>query len=196
MITSKKDPIEVLKQSLAYKTRKVDTVALNEYHYINSACFGVDSIIANHVRDIIQIPLVPQSKSYIVSIMQHIFQYQFDEVTIYSEGKCLYEGSVTLCALNNGQYYGGGFPITSNASIQDGYFDICVVEKVPYAKMPHLLTLLFKRKLDKRKEVHSFRVKEAEVVCGNSCNLDGEEVKCQNYQFKIDPLSLNMVIFK
>lgn len=195
-LTSQKQVIQLLKQSLKQDCQKVDTILLNDRYYINSACFGVDSVIANHVHDIVQIPLVPQSKSYIISILQHVFSYQHDEVTLYSEGKCLYQGKVTLCTLNNGQYYGGGFPITPQANIQDGYIDVCIVDQLPNVKIPYMLSVLFKRQLHKRKEVHYFRVKEAQIICQNNCNLDGEEYQSPHYHFQIVPASLNMVVYE
>lgn len=194
-LTAQKDLIILLKESLKHECHKVDTILLNDRYYINSACFGVDSVIANHVHDVIQIPLVPQSKSYIVSILQHVFSYQHDEVALYSKGECLYKGKVILCTLNNGQYYGGGFPITPQADIQDGYFDVCIVDQLPNVKIPYMLSVLFKRQLHKRKEVHYFRLKEAQIICKNDCNLDGEQYQSHRYYFQIVPASLNIVIY-
>lgn len=195
-LTKEKNPAHILKKSLSLKAQKVDTVLINDTYYMNSACFGVDSVIANHVHDTPDIVFVSESKSYIVSVLQHVFRYQNDEVTFMSEGKCLYKGKVTLCTLNNGRYYGGGFPITPQADIQDGYIDVCIVDKVPKAKIPYLLIFLIRGKLHKRREAHYFRVKEATVYCENSCNLDGEEYKKDHYDFQIAPQSLNLVLEK
>ncbi len=194
-LTNEKSPYKLLKQSLQLKTQKVDTIQLNDFYYINSACFGVDSVIANHVHDTPDIPFVPESKSYVVSILQNVFQYGFDNITVTSGKQCLYKGRITLCTVNNGKYYGGGFCITPQASIQDGYMDLCIAEKVPKYKIPYLLTYLLSHQLHKRKEVHMFKLKEATIICEQSCNVDGEEIKQKAYHFKICPASLNMVIF-
>lgn len=195
-LTKEKKPLQLLKQSLNLPTTKVDTILMNDTYYINAACFGVDSVIANHVHDTPDIPLVPESKSYIVSILQNVFRYHFDKVTIMSEGKCLYQGQVTLCTLNNGQYYGGGFQIIPQADIRDGYIDICIVDKLPKTKIPYMVGLLVAHAIDKRKEVHYFKVKEATVFCENSCNMDGEEIKAELYYFQIQHSSLNLVLYQ
>lgn len=196
MLTNEKDIMKILKKSLNQPASQIDTIRLNDHYYINAACFGVDRVIANHLRDIVNIPFVPQSKGYLVSIAQHIFQYKFDKVTLYSQNQCLFSGPVTLCAINNACYYGGGFPITPEAIIDDGYIDIRIVDKVPYRKMPRLLSLMLKRKLSTRKESHYFKVKEARVVCEQSCNMDGERIHESEYKFNIEPLSLNIVRWK
>ena len=43
--------------------------------------------------------------------------------------------------MNNAKYYGGGFQITPQANIEDGYMDICVVDKIPKAKIPYMTTI-------------------------------------------------------
>lgn len=196
ILTNEKDPIELLKRSLSCQSQKVDTVKINDHYYLNTACFGVDSVIANHVHDTPDIPFVPESKSYIVSILQHVFKYDFGRVRIESEGKVIFDDPVTVCTLNNGQYFGGGFRITPQADIQDGYLDVCVVDKLPKAKIPYILTFLIREKLDKRKEVHFFKLKEADVYTSNPGNIDGEEYNAQHYHFEVMPGSLNLVMYK
>ena len=196
VLTNKKNPVQLLEQSLTCSCQKVDTIFMSDLYYINSACFGLDSIIATHVHDTPHVPLIPESKSYIVSILQHVFQYAYDEVEVKSGGQLLYRGPVTLCTVNNGQYYGGGFQITPQAKINDGYMDICIVEKIPKVKIPYVLTFLLRHQLHKRKEVHYYQVKDAHVIAKNSCNMDGEEVIKKEYDFQIIPKSLNLVVYK
>lgn len=195
-LTSMKKPKEILEESLQYETQKVDAIALNDTYYINAACFGLDSVIANHVHDTPNIPLVPDSKSYIISILQNTMKYKDHSVTIYSDGKLLYQGNMILCTLNNAQYYGGGFQIIPHADIQDGYMDICVVDQVPKWKIPYMVERLVRHKLNGRKDVHYFRVKNAKVICQYACNIDGEEKQYDHYDFQIKPECLNIVTFK
>lgn len=196
MLTQERNPVKLLKQSLHCTSQKIDTILLNDRYFINAACFGVDSVIASHVHDTPNIPIVPESKSYIVSILQQVFQYQYDEVEIISEGEILFKGPVTLCTLNNAKYYGGGFQITPQANIEDGYMDICVVDKIPKAKIPYMLTFLLNKTLHKRKEVHYFKVKEAIVHTSQTCNMDGEDVQYAQYHLKIIPKSINIVQYQ
>ena len=68
-LTKEKNPYQILKQSLHKQAKLVDTVLMNERYYINAAYFGVDSVIANHIHDTPNIPLVPESQGYIISIL-------------------------------------------------------------------------------------------------------------------------------
>lgn len=194
-LTKEKNPVILLQQSLKLSAQKVDVIQLNDLYYINVACFGLDSVIANHVHDTPHIPFVPDSKSYIISILQNVLKYKDHDVQIFNQNQLLFQGEMTLCAVNNAQYYGGGFQIIPHANIQDGYIDICVVDKIPKWKIPYMVERLVRHKLQNRQDVHYFHVKDAKVICRYSCNVDGEEVKYDEYNFKIIPACLNMVLY-
>lgn len=195
-LTKEKDPCVLLKRSLSLSCQKVDTVLLNEHYYINAACFGLDSVIANHVHDMPHIPFIPQSKSYVLSVLRHVWSYRYHQVKIVSEHQCLFQGRTTLCTVNNAQYYGGGFQIIPQADIQDGYIDICVVDQVPLFKIPYLLIYLLSHRLNRRREVHYYRVKKATFYCQQSANVDGEEMSADRYDFQVCPQSLNLVVYE
>ena len=192
-LTKEKNPARILKQSLHKQAKLVDTILINDQYYINSACFGVDSVIANHVHDTPDIPLVPESKSYIISILQHVFRYRFHHVKVMSQNQCLYNGPITLCTFNNGQYYGGGFQITPQASINDGYIDVCIVDQVPKKRIPYLVSLLVAHQIAHRPEVHYYQVKEADIFCDYDSNIDGELYQSHHYHIEIQPLSIQIV---
>lgn len=194
VLTNEKDPLKILKNSLIHQTKTIDVIQLNDYYYINSACFGLDSIIANHVHDTPHIPFIPESKSYIVSIFQHVLQYSFEHVRMVSEGKCIYDEKMILCTVNNGCYYGGGFPITPQALLDDGYIDVCVVDHLPKWKIPYMIFFLLKKQLHKRKEVHYFKLKQLDVYCStHCCNMDGEETFFDSCHFQVIPAAIKIV---
>ena len=58
------------------------------------------------------------------------------------------------------------------------------------------MTYLLSHQLHKRHEVHYYKVKEATVYCQQSCNMDGEEMKAEEYHFQVVPQSLNLIIYE
>jgi len=189
-ISNEKDQQKILQKSLSMKARKVDTALINDRYYINSACFGLDSIIANNVHTGMNIPFMPE---YIMSIIKNILQYRARQIKIYSQGQLLFDGPMILCTVNNGQYYGGGFRITPNARFDDGSLDLCVVDALARRKIPYMLFLLIKNKLEHRQEVHYFSVQQLSIECSYHCNLDGEEVQYPHYHIQVIPSSLRLV---
>ena len=196
-LTDKKDPEEILRSSLNAEVEKIDCIKMNDQYYINTACFGVDSVIGTHVHDVEDIPFVPKSQSYIVSILKHVFKFDFGEVELHGDGQLLYKGNITVLTINNGQYYGGGFMITPQADMKDGYMDIVVCDQVPKSKIPGLFLSVLRKTHLSKKQVKSFKVKEAYLKTMNSGNLDGEEVPVVGeYHFSVIPESINLVMYK
>lgn len=189
-LNQEKDCKKILERSLMMKSRKVDAALINDRYYINSACFGLDSIIANNVHTGVNIPFMPK---YIIGILKNVLQYRSRQVKIYDQEQLLFEGPMILCTINNGQYYGGGFRIIPHASIIDGMLDVCVVDALPRWKIPYMLSLLVRNKLEHRKEVHYFSLKHVSIECSYSCNLDGDEVKYLRYDIQVIPSSINIV---
>lgn len=195
MISKNKNPEEVLKASLKGSAISIDTVLLNETYYINNACFGCDSVIANHVHDDVQVPKLFQGHQYEYSILRNFIQYPFYEVKITSHGQSLYQGPVTLCACANAQYYGGAYRIAPKASLNDGLMDIVVLEKINKGLIPLYIKEVIDETLDKNKRAHVFQCDEADIESTQPCNMDGEEIKASHYHLKVMKHSLNLVIF-
>lgn len=189
-LNSEKDCRKVLIDSLNKESFKVDTALMNDKYYMNSACFGIDSVIANGVHSGINIPFIPE---YIVGIIKNVIQYKSRYIKIYDENQVYYDGKMILCTINNGKYYGGGFMITPQASINDGVLNLCVVDGLPRWKIPYMLLLLVTNKLQGRKDVHYYNVKHVYIDCEYSCNLDGDEVKGEKYEITVLPSSINIV---
>lgn len=58
---------------------------------------------------------------------------------IYEDGKQIREGKMLLCAISNGSYCGGGIKSAPQAMVDDGYFDLNIVNDVSRLKFIKLL---------------------------------------------------------
>lgn len=195
MISDQKDPEEVLKASLNGKSKAIDTVLLNDTYYINNACFGCDSVIANHVHDDVKVPKLFEGHQYEYSILRNFIDYPFYEVKISSHGELLYSGQVTLCACANAMYYGGAYKIAPHASLQDGLLDIVILDKINKALIPLYIKKVVDETLDQDKHAHVFQCDEVDIESKYPCNMDGEETKASTYHLKVIKNSLNLVVF-
>jgi YegS/Rv2252/BmrU family lipid kinase len=184
---------KILENSLKQEATLIDCAKINDRYYINTACFGLDSVIANTVHDGINIKFL-NKQSYIITILKRVFKYKARHVKLYNDQELLYDGLMIICTINNGQYFGGGFQITPKASITDGILDVCVVDKISLLRLVYLLILLVLHKLDEKKDVHFFQTNHIYIESKYSCNIDGEEVQYDCYEIKMIPKSINLVI--
>ena len=97
----------------------------------------------------------------------------------------------------NSSQFGNNTSIDPKASIDDGFIDVCIVQKVPYWKTIFLAPLLFMKRFDRTPYVEIIRAKEVELVRkkGKSGHLDGDPFTAgKNVHLKIQPLSLQVII--
>ncbi len=80
-------------------------------------------------------------------------------------------------AVGNGKYYGGGLKILPMAIVEDGYFHVCIVNKISKIKFLFLFPSIFKGKHIKlKKYVEIFKAKKIKVITEKRIylNIDGE----------------------
>lgn len=193
MLDHPKNPEAALKTMCHKKAVPVDAVKINDSYFMNSCCFGIDAVIANHVHDVIKIPFVKR-ESYVLGILQQVFGYKFHYVEVYSEGQLLYQGNVTICTFMNGGYYGGGFKIAPDASLTDGMLDVVIVDQINKATMLYPIFLILRKKIHKHKKAQTFKVRAVDIKTRVSANVDGDEMSARDYHLEVLPKGINIVI--
>ena len=120
---------------------------------------------------------------------------------IFDDGEII-DKELTLTAIGNGKFCGGGFKTAPRAKLRDGLFDVCAIDKVSrvtflslvgsYKKGTFLESKRALRVISHRQDSH-FRMEfEAPVpIC-----IDGEIRGAKTVDFSIIPRTLNFVIPK
>lgn len=189
----KKDPEEILIQSLNKEVKVIDTVKANDKYFINSACFGIDALIANHVHDDSLIQKSSGRYGYIAGIVRQITGYPFYKMKVKEEDKVLFDGQVTICAMMNGGYYGGGFEIAPRAVLDDGLMEVMILPKINKWKAPYYITKILHHTLDQVSDVIYTRAKSLDVYTDAVSNLDGDAYQSAYYHLEVLPQSLKII---
>jgi diacylglycerol kinase (ATP) len=128
-----KDPIEAIDVILAGYSQCVDIGVLNgEKYFINVAGTGFDVAVIKNTNKIRRI--VTGSFAYYLGIVMSIIGYNNISLSITANGKTI-ERNVLLVAIANGKCYAGGLQIAPESSIQDGLFNVVVLNRI---KKPHI----------------------------------------------------------
>ena len=186
LINISTDPEEILKSSLNREPIKSDVMKMNERYVMNTACFGLDALIANTVHD--------HRGGYVRSLLRNISKYPFYEVKLENEEGILYEGQVTLCAICNGRYYGGGFCIAPEAFVNDGYMDIIILPKINKWKAPYYISKILRKSIHKYKKTFVTKVKTCTIYTEGISNIDGEQYEGNILRLKVVPQAINIVL--
>lgn len=154
---------EMLINTLDGKIVNVDLGENNMGKFLNCLSLGLDAqvnhIVSNKMRDN---PL-PGSIKYVIAAFREIIRPVQPEVIIIADGKKI-EKKVTLAAVMLGSCYGGGFYAAPHASLQDGMFDLCIIDALPRFRMLQLILKYKAGKHEHLKEVTMIKAKEITIT--------------------------------
>lgn len=178
------------------KIKEVDVGQCNDKYFVETLSFGLDAGIAIDTMKARQKSKEKGFKLYfkcgIDRIMNH-FEF-FDFEATLDRGRKI-SGHSLIMAIQIGKTYGGGFKITPDAEIDDGYFNLCYSEgKLTRKKTLPLFAMAAKGKhvnskiikFDKSKKI-SLNIKQLVP-----CQLDGEEYSNRKFEIKTHPKALKV----
>lgn len=115
--------------------KKIDLLKCNEKYLINMAGTGFDAEVAANVN---KKRCLKGEFAYLSAILQTLAIYRPYDVEVIIDGAKTRE-NITMIAVGNGQYIGGGIRMLPDAKIDDGLLDICIIKET--TKLEALLTL-------------------------------------------------------
>jgi diacylglycerol kinase family enzyme len=109
----------------------VDVGTINRKPFFNSVGVGFDAEVAEIVRK-------EENKSGIWAYLSAVFKAWRNlkpiKIEIDLDGVVMRK-DITLVCIGNGRSSGGGFYLTPSARIDDGLFDICVINALPKSRI-------------------------------------------------------------
>lgn len=92
------------------------------YAFLNIASFGLSALTGKIVNSA---PKWMGAKlTYLLGGARALAVYRNQPVEIFLDGELWHRGPISVVAVANGQYYGGGMRIAPNADPSDGYLDV------------------------------------------------------------------------
>ncbi len=160
-----------------------DVGVINGRHFINVACLGLDADVANNLDKTKNRKWIPVKQRYNASLVYTFSKYKSKKVKIQI-GDFSSDLELTILAVGNGQYYGGGYRIAPQALVDDGVFDIYVIEKMPKAKILGLFAKLIRGTHEKSPKVKKYRNEKLLVDCQEPYvfNVDGEMIQGSHFE--------------
>ncbi len=136
--------------------------------------------------------------TFLRSTLSTLFSYRPPPVRVDCDGHRFYEGTSYLVAVANGRFFGRGMWIAPGSLIDDGLFDIVLVEGMPRRRILLAFRTVFSGKHLRRKDIHWTRAASVRIWSepgSIGLDLDGEEARGQNLSFSVLPAALP-ILFK
>lgn len=181
------------------KIRSIDLISANGELTINAVSLGLDTVILEKALELKkQFPILGK-KAYSLSICPSLFRFHSLDLRIdlWDQNKQLshLENSITLIAINNARYYGGGFLPAPQALLNDGLFDLCLVPTLSKWDLVSLIPSYKKGTHLNHPAIHSGRYKSVRIKSAHefSYNIDGVPLKTKDLLLEIVPNALRLI---
>lgn len=183
-------------------TLTLDLIKVNDYYSVNMVNIGFDCAVVKETERLKKIKLIPPGLIYIAGVIVTLCKkFGTKMKLIFDDGRVI-EKEMTLTAIANGQFCGGGFRSNPLAKINDGLFDICAINKVSRFTFLSLVSLYKKgtyledekaRKVIDYFQVPHFKMEfdEPVPIC-----IDGEIKGAKTVDFSIMKNGFNFVVPK
>lgn len=187
---------EILEYIFSHEPTLVDCCTVNGSRFLNVCGFGLDVELALRQKKIKK--YIKGSMSYYLSTLITICNLRFQKIKYRIDNADEIKDDIFLFAVGNGRSYGGGFPVTPEAELQDGLMDVCVVSKLPFYKVPSILLKLMKGKhITCTKYVRYYKCKHVVMDAENHTlplNIDGELMQHAPLDCSIIPRCVNLYL--
>ncbi|MFW5996315.1 MAG: diacylglycerol/lipid kinase family protein [Halanaerobiaceae bacterium] len=182
------------RQILAGSTRTVDLGTVRGRKFINCAGVGFDADVARRTNR--QRKYISGYWMYLLSVLEALMVYRTVSVKITLDGGKMLECSPMLVAVGIGTSYGGGIEIVPDSVMDDGLFDVCVIDEV---KGPNTLRYLYRALQGRhtelaRTEIYRSRCVKLEMNTELPYHVEGEVFKADTLKFTLEPEAMRVII--
>jgi len=128
-----------------------------------------------------------------------LFSYKPQLVRVDCDGRRFYEGLSYLLAVANGRFFGRGMWIAPKSLIDDGLFDIVLVEGMPRRRILLAFRTVFSGKHLRRKDIHWTRASSVRIWSESGplgLDLDGEAAQGQDLHFSVLPAAMRILLHR
>lgn len=161
-------------------------------YFLNIASAG----ISNDVVQRVEAAGDRQPWTFLVAAVQSLLHYHPEPVKIWLDGELFYDNDAYLVAVANGTTFGYGMRVAPDAKVDDGWFDVIVVEAMPRWQILMSLQLIYRGAHMDHPRVHVGRAREVRVESDGRAlgmDLDGEPAEARKMLFKLQPQTLQML---
>ena len=167
----------------------------NRRYFINTAGIGFDTMVVKNAN-------ISKDKgksgkfSYLITLFKTLMRYKTLDVKIAVEGRELKGSRLFTMSIGIGKFSGGGMQQVPNAVIDDGLFDIMLVNKIRKSKIVYKIKKLYDGNIHKIKEVNLFQGQNLVVDSKDKVLLevDGESLGHTPFEFEIIEQKLNVIV--
>lgn len=183
---------EAIKNLNAGDIAVIDSAQANGKPFFNMAGMGFDA----HISEVFSHGKHRGFISYIKSSLLEVINYKPQDYYLEIDGRTYHRRAFMVSFANSSQY-GNNAHVSSQASVQDGLLDICIIKPFPLYRFVGLVIRMFNKTANKSRFVEIINGKHVTVKrkTQGPMHLDGEpEIAEAEVKIDVLPASLNILV--
>lgn len=161
--------------------------------FVNGLGIGFDGAVARRVSEI---TYLRGTLLYLAAVLQIVWKYRVPEMSLCVDDR-KWTGREFLMAVGNGRSAGGGFYLTPEAEVADGWLDLMIIRSVAIRRILGIIPGVMGGKPVRRDFVRYLKLKTLEARSSDTFNVhaDGEIVgrDVHGVRVAVEPGVLNVV---
>ncbi|NPV79884.1 MAG: diacylglycerol kinase family lipid kinase [Firmicutes bacterium] len=187
-----RDPAKACQLLMTGRIAHLDVGRVLDRFFVSSVGVGFDATVARQANQ--SIPLLRGPVVYVLALLRVLFTYKAPRIKVKLDHKELSLESL-LVAVTNAPTYGGGMKITPDAIMDDGMFEVCVIEKMRSLETLFALPKVFTGTHVKVPKVKIYRASEVMIEADRPIylHMDGEIASTSRFHFQIKKQALAVI---
>lgn len=175
----------------ALKVKRIDTVKINDYHFLGTAGTGFDAHIGWKFAEATKRGFW----TYLKITVKEYFNYKEEYYSLNIDGKEINQKALLITFANSNQY-GNNAYVSPKSIIDDGYLRVIILKRFPLYLTLDFAYRMFNKKFDTFKYVTALKGKKIKIsVPKEELHIDGEPFKLgRELTIEIVPKSLNVIV--
>lgn len=173
--------------------RAVDVGCVNGRAFLNGVGVGFDAQVA---ADATRVTRLQGLSAYAVALVRVLARYRAPRMRVAWNNNVLHK-RLLLAAIGNGRVIGGGFRLTPDAVVDDGLFDVCLVDALRVDKIVRHIPKVLRGTHTALRQVHMARTSTLTITSSDPLpvHADGEVVgeALHEVEIVIKPAALRML---
>ena len=175
---------------LSDKRKKIDIGKANDHLFHNGLGIGFDAWV---VEKGLHVKYLRGNAFYLYSVITTLFTYKPVEIELTAD-TFRKKMDYFLITVANGVSLGGGFYLTPDAEMDDGLFDICLIQNMPILSILKNLLKVYsgKHKDDPRVDILQTRKIKLSSKDGFAAHIDGELLSLNIKELNVEILEKSL----
>ncbi|MBB6236607.1 YegS/Rv2252/BmrU family lipid kinase [Pedobacter sp. AK013] len=175
-----------------FKVDEIDTAEFNNKCFFNLAGMGFDA----HLSAVFSKDKKRGLSGYVKLGFQEVFNYKPQTYQLNIDGT-EYTRKAFAISIANSSQYGNDVYISPNASVKDGWLDVCIIKPFPIIKLPILGYVMLRGKAESSDMIEIIKGKNIKITreMAGAVHVDGEPLQMgTEIEAVVNPLSLRVIV--